>query len=129
MTADRTDPTYSQKKMPGGNLANCSQAERRSSVFYFKAVTLDIPGLSISVEQIRQSQKQGSVVAYADVRIGPVVVRGIAIAKNKNGEGLFIALPIIRGFVRKFPVIEIDGAIRAQLFHLVLEAWKEFSKQ
>lgn len=108
---------------------NCNQAERYTSVSHFKAITLDSPGLSISVEQIRHSPKRGPVLAYADIRIGPVIIRGIVIAKNKNGEGLFIALPIIRGLVRKFPVVELDGTIKATVFRLVLEAWKGFSTQ
>jgi hypothetical protein len=64
-----------------------------------------------------------------DVRIGPVLHHGFSIVKNKNGDGLFVGLPMNWGKTRHFPLVELDESIRKQVFDLVLEAWEEFSKQ
>jgi hypothetical protein len=96
---------------------------------YLKQIPLDLPSLSICVEQIRPSPKPGLTLAYADVRIGPVVVFGVSVVQNKNGGGHFVGLPFTRGSSRKFPIVELDEEVNKQVALLVLEAWEEMSKQ
>ncbi len=95
---------------------------------YFRTISLDLPNLNIFVIQIRHSPKPGPTLAYADARIGPVVIYGIAVVQNPKG-GLFVGLPFNRGQSRKFPIVEIDEPIGNQVRQLVLDAWDELSKE
>lgn len=93
-----------------------------------KTIPLNLPNLSISVEQIRHSPKPGPTLAYADVRIGPVVIFGVSVVQDKNG-GHFVGLPFTRGQSRRFPIVSIDDETKKQVCLLVLEAWDELPKE
>jgi DNA-binding cell septation regulator SpoVG len=94
---------------------------------FFKIIPLNIPNLSISVEEKRHSPKPGPTLAYADARAGPVVIFGIAVVQGQNG-GLFVGLPFNGEHSRRFRIITIDEEIKKQARLLVLEAWDELPK-
>ena len=81
----------------------------------------------IFVLNVRPSPKVGSVVAYADVKIGPVSVYGFSVVKNKNG-GYFVGLPVRFGKTgdKTFPLVEVDEPFRSEVIRAVLEAAKPF---
>ncbi len=77
----------------------------------------------VSVINMRPNPKSGgSVLAYADVRVGPVTILGVSIVKNKNG-GEFVALPSRSGGSKWFPVVEVDEPVKQQIIKSVLEVW------
>jgi DNA-binding cell septation regulator SpoVG len=96
---------------------------------YFKTIPLNLPNLYIAVEQIRHSPKPGPTLAYADVRVGPLVINGVSVVQNPNGGGLFVGLPFNRGQTRKFPIVNIDEPVQEQVRQLVLEAWNDLREQ
>ncbi len=93
----------------------------------YKRIPLNLPNLSISVEQIRRSPKAGPTLAYADVRIGPVVIFGVSVVQDKNG-GLFVGFPFTRGQSRRFPIVAVDEETKKVVCLLVMEAWDELPK-
>jgi DNA-binding cell septation regulator SpoVG len=80
---------------------------------------------NISVE-IRPATRPGPVKAYADVTYalpdGTIAIRGCAVIQ-KDGKPPFVGMPSRPGTVpgKFFPVVEIEGAVHAQLVKAVLE--------
>jgi DNA-binding cell septation regulator SpoVG len=115
--------------MPGSGIEHRDQAESIFTMTYYKKIPLNLQNLSIEVVEIRHSPKPGPTLAFADVNVGPVLIHGVSVVQNKKDNGLFVGLPMNWGKTRHFPHVELDEAIRSQVFGLVLDAWKEFSNQ
>ncbi|WP_029551854.1 septation protein SpoVG family protein [Thermocrinis jamiesonii] len=54
------------------------------------------------------STKKPRLLAYADVRVDQIVIRGIKLFQAKNG-GLFIQLPTVNFDGKDYPVIEVKS--------------------
>ena len=82
---------------------------------------------NIEVMNVRPSPKPGqATIAYADVKIGGVTIRGFSIVKNKNGNGYFVGLPVRFGATGKaFPLIDMEDTLRATVARLVLADAKD----
>jgi DNA-binding cell septation regulator SpoVG len=82
--------------------------------------------LSIQVTNTRASPKtDGATVAYADVHIGPVLIHGVSVIKNKHG-GHFVSFPSREGNKRWFVIVDIEEPARAQVIEYVLEATRQY---
>ena len=81
----------------------------------------------IEVTNVRPSPKPGqATIAYADVKIGALTIRGFSIVRNKSGNGHFVGLPVRFGSTGKaFPLIEMEDSLRGNVAKLVLAAAKD----
>lgn len=78
----------------------------------------------VSVINMRPNPKPGgSVLAYADVKVGPVTILGVSVVRNKNG-GEFVALPSRSGGSKWFPIVEVDEPTKGRIINCVLEIWR-----
>jgi hypothetical protein len=82
---------------------------------------------NIEVINVRPSPKPGqATVAYADVKIGGVTIRGFSIVKNKSGNGYFVGLPVRFGATGKaFQLIDMEETLRVIVAKLVLASAKD----
>jgi len=80
--------------------------------------------LVILVLNVRPSPKRGGqTVAFADVRIGPVMIHGFSIVKNRNGNGYFVGLPVRFGTNGKaFSLVDVEEPVRGQIMKRVMDA-------
>ena len=77
----------------------------------------------ISVLNVRPSPKPGQTIAYADVRVGPVIILGFPVVKNRKGSGHFVGLPVRFGTTGKaFDLIQVDDVTRSHICKLVMSA-------
>jgi hypothetical protein len=80
--------------------------------------------LAVSIMNMRPNPKPGgSVLAYADVRVGPLTICGVSVVKNKSG-GEFVALPARAGGRQWFDIVKVDEPLKGRIINSVMEAWR-----
>jgi hypothetical protein len=88
---------------------------------------------TVVVLELRPVDRGTSLKAFADVRIGPIVIRGLKVVQQPGKEP-WIGLPQVPGRAKAdgsgagwYPIIEIRRPLLDRVSEAVIEAWRENS--
>ena len=87
----------------------------------------------ISVSRITVlKDPQKATVAFASVRVGPMLLHGFSIVRSNNENGgLWVAPPsrYDEGQKRRYKLIELDDNLKKRVQNVVLSEYEEFKKK